>query len=541
MQSTFEEGEAPATAVHLLIPAVCYDDLGAAPAPVRVLDGSLIVGRAEPGFDDGFMSSRHARIVVEHGRARVEDLESKNGVFLSGQRISRADLVDGDSLEVGHTLFVYRRTSPRTSLRVQRGDAGIGPTPSRCPRVVELAERVALIARAAEPVLVLGPAASGKSTLAARLAAPGRPCVTYDGTTTLAQAIDAAEGGTLIVEELAHLTPALQDELLQRLERAQSRARLVVTSHRDPFASDARVRPDLLHRLAAFVLEVPPLSARREDLGLLAAETVRPLGRQPVALTVRAARALLASPLPGNLRQLSSALTGAVRLAEGAPIELVHLPAWITEPSPALPPSEPSALATPPAVLTTPASPPAPAGGRAHQATPPQLHIAREGKLFHLQLGAHEARVADVQGLHFLEALVTTPEQELHVLDLVRGEGAIDTGDHGEVLDAAAIKAYKRRLAELRTQLEEAEAQGQHAVALAAREEHEALVDELSRGTGLGGKARRTGRPVERARVNVAMRIRTAIGKIAEVCPPIARHLEAHVKTGVQCVYRPPQ
>lgn len=539
MQSTFEEGEAPASAVHLLIPAAGYDDLRAVPAPVRVLDGPLIVGRAEPGFDDGFMSSRHARVVVESGRARVEDLESKNGVFVSGRRVSRAELVDGDTLEIGHTLFVYRRTSPRTATRVQRGDAGIGPTPSRCPRVVELAERVALIARAVEPVLVLGPPGSGKSTLAARLATPGRPCVTFDGTAPLAQAIDAAEGGTLIVEELAHLTPALQDELLQRLARAQGRARLVVTSHRDPFAPDARVRPDLLHRLAAFVLEVPPLSARREDLGSLAADAVRPLGR-PVALTVRAARALLASPLPGNLRQLSSALTSAARLADGAPIELVHLPASITEPSPPPPPSAPSAHEVGSASVTPPAPQPPPTAA-AGEATPARLHIGRDGKLFRLQLGAHEARVGDVQGLHFLAALVAAPEQELHVLDLVGGDGAIDTGDHGEVLDAAAIKAYKRRLAELRTQLEEAEAQGQRAAALAAREEHEALVDELSRGTGLGGKARRTGRPVERARVNVAMRVRTAISKIAEVSPPIARHLEAHVKTGVHCVYRPPR
>ena len=64
---------------------------------------------------------------------------------------------------------------------------------------------------------------------------------------------------------------------------------------------------------------------------------------------------------------------------------------------------------------------------------------------------------------------------------------------------------------------------------------------ELARAVGLGGRDRKAASTAERARLNVTRALRSAIRNIAEVVPPLGRHLDAAVRTGVFCCYeRPP-
>src|SRR5580765_4044617 len=72
------------------------------------LAGTLVLGRNDHGDDR--MSSRHAQIAVAGRRATVTDLDSKNGTFVNGTRVTERELVDGDVLEIGHSFFVYRAT-----------------------------------------------------------------------------------------------------------------------------------------------------------------------------------------------------------------------------------------------------------------------------------------------------------------------------------------------------------------------------------------------------------------------------------------------
>jgi hypothetical protein len=65
------------------------------------------------------------------------------------------------------------------------------------------------------------------------------------------------------------------------------------------------------------------------------------------------------------------------------------------------------------------------------------------------------------------------------------------------------------------------------------------LSAELSRAYGLGGRARRAGSNVERARVNVQRRLKHAIDRIAGECPAAGRHLNWAIRTGSFCSYRP--
>ncbi len=152
-------------------------------------------------------------------------------------------------------------------------------------------------------------------------------------------------------------------------------------------------------------------------------------------------------------------------------------------------------------------------------------------------------RLKDVRGLSMLARLVESPDREIHAIDLAAdrddGGGVIDLGDSGEVLDLRARDAYKRRIAELREELAEAETLADRGRAMRLRAELEALTDQIAAAVGMGGRERRAGSAAERARVTVQRRIREAIKKIAEHDAELGRHLDWTVRTGTFCAYEP--
>ncbi len=170
------------------------------------------------------------------------------------------------------------------------------------------------------------------------------------------------------------------------------------------------------------------------------------------------------------------------------------------------------------------------------------FRLTREGEIWVCECEGKVFRLRDSRGLQMLARLVAIPGRELHVLDLMGAAGAdqaVDSGDCGEMLDEKARRDYRRRLEALRAQLEEAESFNDLAAAEAAREEIEQLSAELSRAFGLGGRVRRGGSNVERARVNVQRRLKHALDRIAAECPAARRHLEWAVRTGTFCCYGP--
>ena len=69
--------------------------------------------------------------------------------------------------------------------------------------------------------------------------------------------------------------------------------------------------------------------------------------------------------------------------------------------------------------------------------------------------------------------------------------------------------------------------------------ERDALIAELKRATGLGGRTRRSGSPAEKARLNVTRTIRHAISELSTKAPDLAAHLDESIVTGVSCCYEP--
>jgi DNA-binding NtrC family response regulator len=153
---------------------------------------------------------------------------------------------------------------------------------------------------------------------------------------------ELADGGTLFLDEIANVPISQQGKLLRVLETGEferlgsSRTRrvdvrLLSATNADPAAEVAagRFRQDLLFRLNTIEIHLPPLSARREDIPILAAQFLRTqaqryrkdlTGFDPAAM-----QALLSHGWPGNVRELEHAVERAVLMSSGSEIKATDL------------------------------------------------------------------------------------------------------------------------------------------------------------------------------------------------------------------------
>jgi DNA-binding NtrC family response regulator len=243
----------------------------------------------------------------------------------------------------------------------------------RCSRIVAespamraLLLRAAPIAGSDAPIVIRGETGAGKEILARTIHANSprraRPFVAINVTalpaelleselfghvkgaftgavTAKAGLFEAAAGGTLLLDEIAEMPPALQAKLLRALQDGEVRrvgdtrsfsvdVRILCATHRDLEAAVGRgaFRDDLYYRLKVFSLVVPPLRERREDIVPLVRMFASRAGRADAELTPRARAALEGHDWPGNVRELENAVRHGVVLARGAAIDLEHLP-----------------------------------------------------------------------------------------------------------------------------------------------------------------------------------------------------------------------
>jgi len=179
-----------------------------------------------------------------------------------------------------------------------------------------------------------------------------------------------------------------------------------------------------------------------------------------------------------------------------------------------------------------------------------------EGDVRTISFAGSTVLLGDLKGMRYLARLLVRPGHEVHVLDLVAAEhghagpggvGARDVdavtrgGDAGPVLDQQARAAYRRRLEEVRADIEEATRTNDLERRALAEADRDYLVDELARATGLHGRERRAGAAAERARSSVTRTLRYALDRIAEHHPELGMHLDRAVRTGTWCCYLPDQ
>ncbi len=254
--------------------------------------------------------------------------------------------------------------------RELEGRFQVGDLHSRSPAMRHLLELLPAVAESDCTVLVEGESGTGKELLARAIhtASPrrARPFVAvscaaipeslleaelfgvkagaYTGATRDREGrLGRAEGGTLLLDEIGELSPAVQVKLLRFLQErsfeplGSSRpvaadVRVIAATHRDLRArvAEGTFREDLFYRVNVVRLELPPLRRRPEDIPLLAEHFVAALnrrhGRDVSGLSTDAMALLLAHDWPGNVRELENAIEHAFVLCRGRRIEARHLP-----------------------------------------------------------------------------------------------------------------------------------------------------------------------------------------------------------------------
>jgi DNA-binding NtrC family response regulator len=319
---------------------------------------------------DHEISRKHLAVRRQPAGWEVADLGSKNGILVNGDPARVTTLTDGDVIEAGGTLLMFREDGDPHDDDSDRDLAAETTTPIPFRTVSrELEHRIdqlVKIARAGVAVLIRGETGTGKELVARAIhEASGRRGTfvpincgalprnlieselfghrrgAFSGATEERDGlVRRANGGTLFLDEIAELPEESQVALLRVLQDGEVRPigasdavkvdiRIISATHQDIPAriTDGRFRQDLYARLAGFEMVLPPLRERREDLGTLIAAILPRMTPHPerTSLHRSAARALLRYAWPLNIRELEQTLRSAVALADTGEIRFEHL------------------------------------------------------------------------------------------------------------------------------------------------------------------------------------------------------------------------
>ncbi len=318
---------------------------------------------ADVVLGDRTCSRFHCEIDVSGGRTIVRDLGSSNGTLVDAVSVLVAPLADGAVVSIGRTQLRFELApghvklplSPRTRFgrleghsaamravfnvleRAARSDATVlleGETGTGKDLAAESIHLES--ARAAGPFVVVDCGAIPENLLESELF--GHEKGAFTGATTAREgAFEAANGGTLLLDEVGELAMELQPKLLRVLESRTVRrvgnprptpidVRLVAATNRNlkVEVNAGRFRSDLYYRLAVVEATQPALRERLEDLPVLAGALLDSLGASAEVKAALAQPKFLASlarhDWPGNVRELRNYLERCVVLEEEVPL-----------------------------------------------------------------------------------------------------------------------------------------------------------------------------------------------------------------------------
>ena len=352
----------------------------------------LTIGRdasSDLSIGDRLLSRRHCSVERAEGRFTIRDLGSSNGTYVNGIPVRERPLVHGDRIRAGDSVLLFLHADeaaappaaqPPADDRTARIPVDARPRAEDRGSAVIVAEvlagrmtfqaheivgtsapmrlvydRIRKVAPAECTVLVRGEPGTGKE-LAARAIHENSPrarrpfvavnCAAlteplleselfghekgaFTGAVALKKGkLEIADGGTIFLDEVGELAPALQAKLLRALQHHEFErvggtrtikvnVRVVAATNADLEAAVAagRFRQDLWYRLNVVVLPLPPLRDRRADIPRLAAHFAAKHGAgRDVEISPEALDVLCAYDWPGNVRELENAIQRAVVL-----------------------------------------------------------------------------------------------------------------------------------------------------------------------------------------------------------------------------------
>lgn len=307
-------------------------------------------------LSDKSVSRHHSTITVTPHGFLLRDLGSTNGTKLGDYRVDAAYLKPGARIQVGLTTLVFEQAPGeiREPLSPESRHGNIVGISASMRRVLALLPR---IAASESTVLLEGETGTGKGLVAEAIHGASRraknPLIVVDcgsipptlieselfghekGAFTGAHlgragAFEAAEGGTVFLDEIAELPLELQPRLLRALEERTTRrigsttavrrdVRVVAATNRDlrQEVNRGAFRSDLFFRLNTVTLRIPPLRERPEDIPLLVAHFYEQFASgEAASAPAELIDALARRSWPGNVRELRNAVERAVLFAD---------------------------------------------------------------------------------------------------------------------------------------------------------------------------------------------------------------------------------
>jgi DNA-binding NtrC family response regulator len=306
-------------------------------------------------LDDPRVSGVHLELRRVGDHLHVRDAGSTNGTWLGKHRVLEVELDAGAELTVGGTLLRVDVDEAVATSPVSANES-FGELVGQSVVMRELFATLERIAPKTVGLLLQGETGTGKEEVARaiheRSERKGRPFVVIDATAlpeTLTESLlfghekgaftgatdrrigffEAADGGTVFLDEIGELSASLQAKFLRVLERHEITrlggqapikldVRVIAATHRDLRLEieAGRFREDLYFRLAPVRILLPPLRDRSDDVPLLCQKLLQSItGERAIVLEAAALAHLQAQPWPGNVRELRNVLTRAAALA----------------------------------------------------------------------------------------------------------------------------------------------------------------------------------------------------------------------------------
>jgi len=284
--------------------------------------------------------------------------------------LSKPFKIDEVLLQVERALGNRQLVRENRSLKRQLGSQGqLSSLVGRSPKMLEIYKKIAVVADSRSTVLICGDSGTGKELVARAIHGNGPRAGerfyavncgglaeslletelfghvrgSFTGAIENKRGIfEEASGGTVFLDEVSEMSPALQVNVLRTVEEQEVRrigsnqvikvdVRIIAASNRNlaTLVEEGKFRQDLYYRLRVIEIDLPPLRERLEDIPLLVEHFLKRFGGErgkQFSIAPYALSALMSYEWPGNVRELENALESAAALTRTGFIALENLP-----------------------------------------------------------------------------------------------------------------------------------------------------------------------------------------------------------------------